>query len=323
MPHSSDIGMLLKQQQQQQQPQQQQQFGGLQRPVDMMPQMIPSTAESLQLLGSSMKSPNTSSSTSATIGNDADLQNQPFNPIKSLLSQLQQQQQHEDLRQPNDVDNSHPYSPYQDQSPSPPPLAHQSPQVPPRSIWNNHHHQNQNPENNVVQDSSSSSSGVAVVRSSNNTTKIDQWSSNSRDENFRENDFTKKIEEPNSFYNHVQHQREVGSSNNSSGQIQHFTEKSVDNTTTNITGDNDLVDNLIDDESSNGFVKPKSSEKKEKKSKRAEEKKKSREKENNSSSRGGGREYIPGMEGSVRPMDEDEDLEHTQEFYVSIIMLLP
>merc|ERR1719220_2559039 len=132
----------------------------------------------------------------------------------------------------------------------------------------------------------------------------------------------KKIEEPNSFYNHVQHQRELGSSsNNSSGQIQpqHFTDKSVidNNTNTNIITtagvDDLLVDNLVDDESSNGFVKPKSSEKKEKKSKRAEEKKKSREKENNSSSRG--REYIPGMEGSVRPMDEDDDLEQTQEFY--------
>merc|ERR1719266_2453575 len=170
-----------------------------------------------------MKSPNTNTSTVA----DDHLQNQPFNPIKSLLSQLQQQQQQEDLRQPNDVD-SNPYSPYQDQSPSPPPLQHQSPQVPPRSIWNNHHHHHQNNPPEV--DNSTSSSGVAVR--SSNTTKIDQWSS-SRNE----------IEEPNSFYNHVQHQRELGSSSSQNLQHQHQS----DNTTNIITGDDLLVDNLVDD----------------------------------------------------------------------------
>ena len=72
---------------------------------------------------------------------------------------------------------------------------------------------------------------------------------------------------------------EQGQSDIRSGQnLQHQRDQS-DTTTNIITGDDLLVDNLVDDESSNGFVKPKSSGKKEKKSKRAEEKKKSREKE--------------------------------------------
>ena len=194
-----------------------------------------------------MKSPTASSS------ND---EHQPFNPIKSLLSQLQQQQeqeQHHHLHQTRKNEDSNHYSPYQDQpSPSPPPLQHQSPQVP-RSIWNNDQNDDQ--------------------------PKVDQW--NSRNE-----------EQPNSFYNHVQQQRELGS------QMQ-----------------SDLTDDTLEEES-NGFIKPKSSEKKDKKSKRAEDKKKAREKETRKTNIS---EYIPGMEGSVRPIDDPvDDQDDQQEFYVSV-----
>ena len=65
-----------------------------------------------------------------------------------------------------------------------------------------------------------------------------------------------------------------------------------------------------------GFVKPKANEKRDKKAKRAEEKKRAREREAKKAA--AANEYIPGMEGSVRPTDDDDnDNDAQQRPYVS------
>ena len=91
-------------------------------------------------------------------------------------------------------------------------------------------------------------------------------------------------QQQNSFYNHVQQQRELGS------QQQYF--------------DNEE----LTEEDNNGFVKPRSNEKKDKKVKRSEEKKRAREREAKKALAAAS-EYIPGMEGSVRP-NQDQPLQH-------------
>merc|ERR1712004_346490 len=110
--------MGMKPMEQQQVMQQQQQHQGMQ------PIMNSSSAESgLQLLGN-------------LNGPTANEDNAPFNPIKSLLRQLQEQDQ-----QPQPPQSESMPSPQQEshhsESPSPPPLQHQSPQAP-RSIWGEH-----------------------------------------------------------------------------------------------------------------------------------------------------------------------------------------
>ena len=74
-----------------------------------------------------------------------------------------------------------------------------------------------------------------------------------------------------------------------------------------------------------GFVKTKANEKKDKKAKRAEEKKRAREREAKKAANSAN-DYIPGMEGSIRPADEavvtnvPEDIheEFQQRHYVSM-----
>lgn len=118
-------------------------------------------------------------------------------------------------------------------------------------------------------------------------------------------------DQPNSFYNHVQQQRELGNQQQVQNDFGAAENAAV----------NDIIADVVDEDENNGvggFVKPKANEKKEKKSKRAEEKKKAaREKEMRKANAS---EYIPGMEGSVRPMDDDptDDLvDDQQEYYVS------
>ena len=69
----------------------------------------------------------------------------------------------------------------------------------------------------------------------------------------------------------------------------------------------------LDQDGSSGFVKPRSSEKKDKKAKKAEEKKRAREKEAKRNAGQAGNDYIPGMEGSVRPSNDSENEENTQQ----------
>lgn len=103
-------------------------------------------------------------------------------------------------------------------------------------------------------------------------------------------------EPQNSFYNHVQQQRELGS------QQQYF----------------DNEEQQLTEDDNNGFVKPKANDKKDKKSKRAEEKKRAREREAKKA-QAAASEYIPGMEGSVRPShDQSAAVQHV--FEVSLFI---
>ena len=109
-------------------------------------------------------------------------------------------------------------------------------------------------------------------------------------------------ESPNSFYNQVQQQREVGSQQHEEQQY---------------------------NEDDSGFVQPKINEKKDKKAKRAEEKKRAREREAKRAAAAAS-DYIPGMEGSVRPNDvpaavvedytDDNNVPTQQWSYVRILM---
>ena len=80
-----------------------------------------------------------------------------------------------------------------------------------------------------------------------------------------------------------------------------------------------------DQDQDGGFVKTKANEKKDKKAKRAEEKKRAREREAKKAANSAN-DYIPGMEGSIRPADEavvtnvteDIDEEFQQRHYVSM-----
>ena len=72
----------------------------------MQPQMMSSSAESgLQLLGNLNNSPNSASGSGGGVSGSGNGNNMagsdepPFNPIKSLLQQLQQQQRHEQEQQ--------------------------------------------------------------------------------------------------------------------------------------------------------------------------------------------------------------------------------
>ena len=110
-------------------------------------------------------------------------------------------------------------------------------------------------------------------------------------------------ESPNSFYNQVQQQREVGSQQHEDQQY---------------------------NEDDSGFVQPKINEKKDKKAKRSEEKKRAREREAKRAAATAS-DYIPGMEGSVRPNDvaaaavvedytDDNNVPTQQWSYVRILM---
>jgi hypothetical protein len=90
-------------------------------------------------------------------------------------------------------------------------------------------------------------------------------------------------ESPSSFYNQVQQQRERG-------QQQAYED-----------------DQQAGEEDGNGFVKPKANEKKDKKTKRAEEKKRAREAKKAAAAASNPNDYIPGMEGSTRPQDYQDD----------------
>ena len=152
----------------------------------MQPIMNSSSAESgLQLLGN-LNGPNAN-------------EEAPFNPIKSLLRQLQEQDQqpqapseslpspqqesHDSQDQPRAPSNISGFM--NQESPSPPPLQHQSPQAP-RSIWGD-----QKSANQQIEQQHKNNSGLGV------------WG----EETARES--------PNSFYNQVQQQREVGINNES------------------------------------------------------------------------------------------------------------
>lgn len=113
---------LLNNQQNQQPPQ-------MKSPPIEQPPIMSSSAESgLQLLGNLNSQPQNSEP------------EPPFNPIKSLLRQLQQQaeDQHKEEERsdpsPQQTEFILQQQQQQNVSPSPPPLQHQSPQVP-RSIW--------------------------------------------------------------------------------------------------------------------------------------------------------------------------------------------
>jgi len=361
---ATDIAMLLKQQQEQQQPPQQPNLGGFNLggpspPMDhhraqqqqqhsgMQSQMMSSSAESgLQLLG------NLNNSSNASGGNGNNLAGSdgpaPFNPIKSLLQQLQQQQRDEEQQNQKRQQDSH--SPMQDSSerafllhqqqqqqkqreqqqreqqqreqqqreqqqreqqqreqqqreqqqreqqqreqqqkeqqqreqqqrqehvsPSPPPLQHQSPQVP-RSIWGN----------------------VESQQSNEPKVNLGVWG----------DDSAAHSESPNSFYNQVQQQREVGSG------LQPFEPPHQQDQDQSVPAELANQNNQQDQDQDNGFIKSKSNEKKDKKTKRAEEKKRARERE---AKKAAANDYIPGMEGSVRPADEvvnDENDEDNQQ----------
>lgn len=92
-------------------------------------------------------------------------------------------------------------------------------------------------------------------------------------------DSSQSRESPNSFYNQVQQQRDSS--------LQPFVEEDQE-------------------DSSTGFMKPKSNEKKDKKAKRAEEKKRAREREARKAAALNS-DLIPGMEGYSRPPQEHED----------------
>jgi len=326
--------------------QQQQQHSGMQS------QMMSSSAGSgLQLLGNLNNSSNASGGNGNNLAGSDDPA--PFNPIKSLLQQLQQQQRDEEQQNQKRQQDSH--SPMQDSSerafllhqqqqqqkqreqqqreqqqreqqqreqqqreqqqreqqqreqqqreqqqreqqqkeqqqreqqqrqehvsPSPPPLQHQSPQVP-RSIWGN----------------------VESQQSNEPKVNLGVWG----------DDSAAHSESPNSFYNQVQQQREVGSG------LQPFEppqqqplqdqDQSVPAELANQNNQNQ------DQDQDNGFIKSKSNEKKDKKTKRSEEKKRARERE---AKKAAANDYIPGMEGSVRPADEvvvnDENDEENQQ----------
>ena len=277
--HQQQDNHHQQQMMQQQQQHHQQQFGNFNmgmKPMEspqhqgMQPIMNSSSAESgLQLLGN-LNGPNAN-------------EEAPFNPIKSLLRQLQEQDQQPQAPSeslPSPQQESH-HSEAQDQprapsnisgfmnqeSPSPPPLQHQSPQAP-RSIWGD-----QKSANQQIEQQHKNNSGLGV------------WG----EETARES--------PNSFYNQVQQQREVGINNES---------PAIDQ-----DGDQDI----------SGFVKPRASEKKDKKAKKAEEKKRAREKEAKRNA-GSVNDYIPGMEGSVRPTNDSEEETTQQRQYVGPFLTL-
>ena len=106
-------------------------------------------------------------------------------------------------------------------------------------------------------------------------------------------------ESPNSFYNQVQQQREVGSSNNQQQPKQNHQNQQIQSAPPT----EEMAKMVLQDDT--GFVKPKANEKKDKKAKRAEEKKRQREQEAKKAKEAN--EYIPGMEGSVRPQDDEND----------------
>jgi len=367
---ATDIAMLLKQQQEQQQSPQQPNLGGFnlggpsppmdhhraqqQQHAGMQPQMMSSSAESgLQLLGNLNNSSNASGGNGSSLAGSDDPA--PFNPIKSLLQQLQQQQRDEEQQNQKHQQDSH--SPMQDSSerafllhqqqqhkqreqqqreqqqreqqqreqqqreqqqreqqqreqqqreqqqreqqqreqqqkeqqqreqqqrqehvsPSPPPLQHQSPQVP-RSIWGN----------------------VKSQQSNEPKVNLGVWG----------DDSGAHSESPNSFYNQVQQQREVGSG------LQPFEppHQQPQDQDQSVPAELANQNNQQDQDQDNGFIKSKSNEKKDKKTKRAEEKKRARERE---AKKAAANDYIPGMEGSVRPADEvvanDENDEDNQQ----------
>ena len=278
--HQQQDNHHQQQMMQQQQQHHQQQFGNFNmgmKPMEspqhqgMQPIMNSSSAESgLQLLGN-LNGPNAN-------------EEPPFNPIKSLLRQLQEQDQQPQAPSeslPSPQQESH-HSEAQDQprapsnisgfmnqeSPSPPPLQHQSPQAP-RSIWGD-----QKSANQQIEQQHKNNSGLGV------------WG----EETARES--------PNSFYNQVQQQREVGINNESPAGLDQ-------------DGDQDI----------SGFVKPRASEKKDKKAKKAEEKKRAREKEAKRNA-GSVNDYIPGMEGSVRPTNDSEEETTQQRQYVGPFLTL-
>ena len=123
-------------------------------------------------------------------------------------------------------------------------------------------------------------------------------------------------ESPNSFYNQVQQQREVGSG------LQPFEpphqQPLQDQSDQSVPAELANQNNQQDQDQDNGFIKSKSNEKKDKKTKRAEEKKRARERE---AKKAAANDYIPGMEGSVRPADEvvandENDEDNQQRHYV-------
>ena len=124
-------------------------------------------------------------------------------------------------------------------------------------------------------------------------------------------------ESPNSFYNQVQQQREVGSG------LQPFEPPHQDQDQS-VPAELANQNNQQDQDQDNGFIKSKSNEKKDKKTKRAEEKKRARERE---AKKAAANDYIPGMEGSVRPTDEvvandENDGDNQQRHYVRDFFLL-
>ena len=122
-------------------------------------------------------------------------------------------------------------------------------------------------------------------------------------------------ESPNSFYNQVQQQREVGSG------LQPFEpphQQPLQDQDQSVPAELANQNNQQDQDQDNGFIKSKSNEKKDKKTKRAEEKKRARERE---AKKAAANDYIPGMEGSVRPADEvvandENDEDNQQRHYV-------
>jgi len=152
-------------------------------------------------------------------------------------------------------------------------LQHQSPQVP-RSIWGNVD------DNKVSHQSNEPGVNLGV------------WGDDSA-----------ARESPNSFYNQVQQQREVGSLQQFDPQPQ--PQQQLDDQSVPVVNE--------DPDQDTGFVKPKANEKKDKKTKRAEEKKRAREREAKKAANNAN-EYIPGMEGSVRPADEIINDEIEEEF---------
>jgi hypothetical protein len=261
---ASDLATMMLQQQQQQQQQQQMSQQPSMPPNEPM-RSSPHLPEGLSLLGNNQAHQEPQEPAQA-----------PFNPIKSLLIQLQQQhEQHPPPPQQQQQPPSHIHETHSDASmqqhdsfihqnqaaqqqqqrppvsPSPPPLQQQSPQVP-RSIWGESH---QGPMKE----------------------KMGVWGEDNA-----------ARQSPNSFYNQVQQQRDVGAQPQA-----HFEEET----------------SAASEEP--GFVKPKSSEKKDKKAKRAEEKRRAKERE--AKKLAAAQEYIPGMEGSVRPSAFEEEEQNEME----------
>merc|ERR1719362_2411215 len=200
-----------------------------------------------------------------------------------LLHQQQQQQKQREQQQREQQQREQQQREQQQRqehvSPSPPPLQHQSPQVP-RSIWGN----------------------VKSQQSNEPKVNLGVWG----------DDSAAHSESPNSFYNQVQQQREVGSG------LQPFEpphqQPLQDQSDQSVPAELANQNNQQDQDQDNGFIKSKSNEKKDKKTKRAEEKKRARERE---AKKAAANDYIPGMEGSVRPADEvvanDENDEDNQQ----------